>query len=161
MTRLKWFLPFISLSLLSCQDIGTDVNWSEWDLVKYQNASFSVPPHATWFNYFGAQLVREGNVQVDGDHFVFWLNYGRGLQELYNTYRSCLSSEVRTTIDGRGVTLTHFRCDPMGNDGPQQGMSVFISDVGDGENQFLLLVLHYDASKEYIADLIANTIHIQ
>ena len=97
---------------------------------------------------------------MNGDHFLFWLKYGRGVQEFYSAYRECLSSELRTTIDGHAVLLAHFKCDPTGNDGPQLAMSVFISDVGDGENQFLMIILNYDPSNEYIADFVANTIHI-
>lgn len=87
-------------------------------------------------------------------------NFGGNWQELYNTYRVYFSSEIYTNINGRPLRLAHFTRDPTMNDGPQHGISVFISDVGDGENQFLLLILHYDESKEYVADLIAHSIHI-
>ena len=160
MMRFHLLVLCIFFSLVSCKDSGTDIDWSEWHLVKYGNISFSAPPHTHWFIPAGFQSAGEGSVVVNGDSFLFWLKYGRDVREFYYAYSECLSSELRTTIDGHAVLLSHFRCDPTGNDGPQLAMSVFISDVGDGENQFLMIILNYDPSNEYIADLVANTIHI-
>jgi hypothetical protein len=160
MSRLRILLLIITVSTLSCKDMGTNVSWPDWDLVQYQRASFRVPPHATWFSFPGPQLVREGALLLDGDFFVIWLNYGPGLQDLYNTRRACLSSEVPANFDGHPAMITHFTCDPMGNDGPQRVMSVFVPDVGDG-NQLLLYVEHYDPGKAYVEELVAQSIHIQ
>ncbi len=154
-------LLFLSLSTLSCRDMGTEVNWSEWQVVKYENISFSAPPHTGWFFSPWGHKAGEGWVDVDGDDFLIWLLYGSDLEERYNTWRDWLTSELRTTIDGHAAMLAHFSGDPMGNDGPQLSLSVFISDVGDGKNQFLMLILHRHPSKEYISELIAHSIRVK
>lgn len=161
MTRLNLLLMFMSVLMLSCEDIGTNVDWSEWDLVNYQNASFSVPPHTTWRSFDGGLLAGEGGVDVEGDDFVFWLYYGRTAQELYSTYRVNFSTEIPTILNGQAAILAAFTHDPTMNDGPQRGISVFISDVGNGGNQLLLLVLHNDPSKDYIANLTARSVRIR
>ena len=160
MTRLNALLLFMSVSMLSCQDMGTNVSWSDWEHVHYQKASFSIPPRTEWRFYDGAPEWGLGDVRLEGDEFVCWMYYGRTVQQFYNTYRVHFDSEVPTNLNGQAAMLATFTHDPTMNDGPQRGISVFISDVGDGENQFLLLVLHNDPSLDYIANLIAHSIHM-
>jgi hypothetical protein len=164
MKTLKCIAVIVLTQQVACTDLGTDIQWSQWQRVECVGISFYVPPH-TYLEYFPEdappELVFYGATYPDRIPITVWLYSAADLHAhlgefIDGTYQVEVDNSIAT--DGRVCRLVRYVSQ---SNEYSRVLSLYFMKSGNNPNELLLWVRIPDPTKDYIGNQLISSIQFK
>ena len=144
-------------SQISCGDLGTDIHWSEWVLLKCGPVSIHLPPHSEYIGYYHPPETVSGVAYVEDATIFFSIYYAPDLRREFDKLYDALGTREESTVSSDGYSGVLVRSHTTNY--PETAY-LFVPAIGDGRHQLLLTIWCTNVEQRYIIDHMISSIRV-